>query len=113
MDTLFKSSCNYASLSLKDLLEARDLFHYHLLSKKNVVATAIGLYRIRKEDPWPSQKRPEGDTSKGQKPRWTLFNSEIRPYSWPCIYVFVSNWEKEEQLAKENPSDVVPKTIYL
>ncbi len=26
MDTLFKSSSNFASLSLKDLIEARDLF---------------------------------------------------------------------------------------
>jgi hypothetical protein len=113
MNTLFKSSSSYASLSLKDLLETRELFHYHLLSKKNVVATAVGLYRIRKEDPWPSKKKPKGDTSQAQKPRRTLFNSEIRPYSWPCIYVFVSDWEAEVQLSKENPSDVVPKTLYL
>src|SRR5689334_10285547 len=55
MDTLFKSSSNFASLSLKDLVEARDLFHYHLINKKNVVATALGLYRIRVHDPWPSE----------------------------------------------------------
>jgi hypothetical protein len=41
---LFKSSTNFVSLSLKDLLEARDQFHYHLMNKKNVVATAVGLY---------------------------------------------------------------------
>src|SRR5690348_7349723 len=27
---------NFASLSLRDLLEARDTYHYHLLSKANV-----------------------------------------------------------------------------
>jgi len=56
VDTLFKSSRNFSSLSLKDLIEARDLFHYHLLNKKNVVATALGLYLIRKRDrrAWPA-----------------------------------------------------------
>ena len=43
LDTLFKSSSDFASLSLKDLIEARDLFHYHLMNKKNVVATALDL----------------------------------------------------------------------
>jgi hypothetical protein len=86
---------------------------YHLLSKKNVVATAVGLYRIRKEDPWPTKKRPKGDVSSKQKPRRTLFNSEVRPYLWSCIYVFVSEWEQEIRLSKYDPSDVVPKALYL
>jgi len=110
MDTLFKSSSNFVSLSLKDLMEARDQFHYHLMNKKNVVATAIGLYRIRKDEPWPNDpqaKKYKHDT------RRTLFNSEIREYSWPCVYVFVSSWEYETQLADTNPVDVVPKTLYL
>jgi hypothetical protein len=114
MDTLFKSSSNFASLSLKDLTEARDLFHYHLMNKRNVVGTALGLYRIRKSDPWPTKTHP--DASPRRKPtseRRTLFNSEVRPYSWPCVYVFVSNWEYEIQLAQTDPSDVVPKTLYL
>jgi hypothetical protein len=83
------------------------------MSKKNVVATAVGLYRIRKDDPWPSKKNPHAAQAKGQKARRTLFNSEIRPYSWPCIYVFVSDWEEEALLSRDNPSDVVPRTIYL
>jgi hypothetical protein len=114
MDTLFKSSSSFASLSLKDLLEARDLFHYHLMNKKNVEATAVGLYRIRKSDHWPSKEKPEG--AKPRKPkdeRRTLFNSEVRPYSWPCVYVFVSSWEYETELAHTDPSDVVPKALYL
>jgi hypothetical protein len=113
MDTLSRGSSDFTSLSLKDLLQARDLFHYHLMNKKNVVATAVGLYRIRHDDPWPSEKKPLGDTSRKQKPRRTLFNSEVRPYSWPCIYAFVSSWEEEAKLSKTNPTDVVPKTLYL
>jgi hypothetical protein len=115
MDTLFKGSSSFASLSLKDLIQARDLFHYHLMNKKNVVATALGLYRIRKGDPWPSREAPHlaVQPRKPKSTRRTLFNSEVRPYSWPCVYAFVSSWETEVQLADSNPSDVVPKTLYL
>ncbi|MDP4130398.1 MAG: hypothetical protein Q8918_06265 [Bacteroidota bacterium] len=35
----FTSASNFDSLSLKDLLDARNLFHYHLISKPNVIAT--------------------------------------------------------------------------
>src|ERR1700676_4160663 len=99
MDMLFKSSTNFVSLSLKDLLEAPDQFHYHLMNKKNVDATAVGLYRIRKDEPRP---KPGEKTSRPHKPdtRRTLFNSEIRDYSWPCVYVFVSSWQYEADLAK-------------
>ena len=37
----------------------------------------------------------------------------MRPYSWPSVYVFVSDWEEEAKLAEANASDVVPKTLYL
>ena len=101
----------YASLSLKDLVEARDLFHYHLLAKQNVVATALGLYRIRKADPWPGpNERHEPPRDRGRR---TLFNSEVRPYSWPCVYVFVDRWEGEARIAHRSPADVVPPAIYL
>ncbi|PZM08058.1 hypothetical protein [Rhizobium tubonense] len=114
MDSLFKSSSTFASLSLKDLLDARDLFHYHLMNKKNVVATAVGLYRIRSRDPWPSEDNPKPEPKSSNKDtKRTLANSEVRPYSWPCVYVFVSKWEFEAELAKEDPSDMVPKTLYL
>lgn len=104
MDSLFKSSSNFASLSLKDLTEARELFHYHLMNKKNVVATALGLYRIRKSDPWPESAHPESHhKSYKKRPRRTLFNSEVRPYSWPCIYAFVSQWSEEERTGRRGP----------
>ena len=39
----------FEQLSLKDLLEARDQYHIHLMRHPNVVATAVGRYRIRKK----------------------------------------------------------------
>src|SRR6478736_5089486 len=41
---------DFASLSIRDLLEARDLYHFHLLNKANVIGTAIGRYLIRDEE---------------------------------------------------------------
>ena len=41
---------DFNHLSVKDLVEARDMFHAHLINKKNVVATAVGRYLIRKND---------------------------------------------------------------
>ena len=35
---------NYASLSTKDLLDARDQYHWHLVHRRNVIGTAVGLY---------------------------------------------------------------------
>jgi len=112
MNVLFKSSDGFSSLSLKDLIEARDLFHYHLMNKKNVVATAVGLYRIRRGDPWPNKGHPKENTHSSKGDRRTLFNSEIRPYSWPCVYAFVSDWQQESDLSRKNPSDVVSKSLF-
>jgi hypothetical protein len=73
---------NYSSLSIRDLLEARDLYHYHLIHKANVVGTAIGLYLIRKTDPWPDKDHPaEHKAAKGPKGERNLYNSEVRDYS--------------------------------
>jgi hypothetical protein len=68
MDTLSRGSFDFTSLSLKDLLQARDLFHYHLMNKKNVVATAVGLYRIRHDDPWPSEKSNTAIPARSRSP---------------------------------------------
>ncbi len=113
MDSLLSNSTRFGSLSLRDLLEARALFHVHLMSKRNVVATAVGPYRIRRSDPWPTKADPHGAGGGRAHPCRTLSNSEVRPYSWPSVYVFVSDWCAEQELAKEDPSDVVPKTLYL
>src|SRR3954470_20765086 len=76
---------DYVSLSLRDLLDAREAYHVFLSSLENVVATAIGRYFIR-EDDWyathpPDRPRPRGyPKSEGAR---TLANSVIRPWSWP------------------------------
>jgi hypothetical protein len=102
---------DYASLSLRDLLDAREAYHVYLSSLDNVVATAIGRYRIHERD-WyathaPDHPRPE-DQPRVKEPR-TLANSIVKPWSWPAVLVFVKEWETRDRLA----DDVVPRTLYL
>src|ERR1051325_68277 len=105
---------NFQSLSIRDLVEARDLYHFHLMDKANVVGTAVGLYLIRKDDPWPSEDRKEElRHNKGER---NIENSEVRPYSWPAVLVFVDQWVDEAKFSAvgELPADqMVPKTLYL
>ena len=104
---------DFDSLSFRDLLEARDVYHVHLMNHPHVVATAVGRYRIRIEDSWPE---PDGAVKhKGTGPR-TLGNSEVRPYSWPTILVFVDEWVDVEEFGKGkryDPSQMVPRTLFL
>jgi hypothetical protein len=97
----------FDKLSLRDLLDARDLYHVHLMHHANVLATAIGLYRIRERDSWPDKK---GKAKRHYTYPRTLKNSQVRYYSWPCILVFVEKWEEPKDLEK---GDLVPKTLYL
>src|SRR5262245_7063856 len=58
----FPPRVDFSSLSLRDLLDARDAYHVHLSHLENVVATAIGRYLIH-EDDWyathpPDEPRP-------------------------------------------------------
>ena len=104
----------FNNLSLPDLLKARDQFHPHLMHKANVVGTAVGRYLIRKSDPYPAGPGGAPPKPAGKKPPRTLENSEVRPYSWPCVLVFVSRWVDESQFGGGVPAaDFVPKTIYL
>jgi hypothetical protein len=118
MSFLQESNSKFSTLSLHDLLEARDQFHIHLMHKANVVGTAIGKYLIRKKEPYPN-KEQTGDKTKTRKSKGkrTLENSEVRLYSWPCILVFVSEWVDEDKFANRpnsiNASEFIPKTIYL
>ena len=103
----------YEQLSLKDLLDARDQYHIHLMQHPNVVGTAVGRYRIRKSDPWPTARGPGKHGRKGKR---TLDNSEIRPYSWPAILVFVEEWIAVSEFGgggAYDPDQIVPKTLYL
>jgi len=107
---------DFSSLSLKDLIEARDLYHFHLMSKANVVGTAVGLYLIRDKEVWP--QAPGEGSSPPQKLTYarTFANSQVRDYSWPCILVLVREWVDEEDFGKKNkpaPSQIVPKRLYL
>lgn len=105
---------NFQSLSLKDLLEAREHYHLHLLNKRNVVGTAVGLYLIRNSDLWPDEQRPNVDRTHKPKGERTLENSGTRPYSWPCVLVLVDNWIDEEKMpAGFVANDVIPKTLYM
>jgi hypothetical protein len=98
---------SFAHLSLLDLITARDLFHVHLMRHPNVAATAIGRYRIRVGDSWPNDKKKIHGTSVRR-----LDNSEVRPYSWPSILVFVTEWQDPKEFASK-PDEVVPSTIFM
>lgn len=98
---------DFAHLSLHDLVTARDLFHVHLMRHPNVAATAIGRYRIRVGDSWPNDKKKIHGTSVRR-----LDNSEVRPYSWPCILVFVTKWQDPREFASK-PEEMVPGTIFM
>jgi hypothetical protein len=109
---------NYASLSTKDLLEARDQYHWHLINKANVVGTAVGLYYIRTTDDWPTQKRAAATRSTAPKKARTFENSEVRDYSWPCVIVLVDTWVEVDRFGTGSratlpPEDMVPPTLYL
>jgi hypothetical protein len=107
---------NFASLSLIDLLSARDLFHVHLMNKQNVVATAVGRYLVRKTDPYPGEggfkKARNGKKAKGPK---RLQECEVRYYSWPAVLVFVSGWIPDKNFGTNGvgSSDYIPPAIYL
>jgi hypothetical protein len=103
----------YDHLSLKDLLDAQDLYHVQLMRHPNVVATALSRYRIRHDDSWPDE---HGIVKKHGTGERTLENSEVRPYSWPCVLVFVDEWVAPAHFCdggKYDPNQIVPKTLYL
>src|SRR5262245_51774267 len=111
----FATQPQFNTLSLLDLLKAREQFHPHLLHKANVVGTAVGRYLIRKNDPYPNG--PEALAPQPQyKPPRTLENSEVRDYSWPAGLVFVSEWVDEREFGGDgnfSAIDFIPKTIYM
>ena len=105
---------DFHSLTIEDLLNARDQFHVHLAHKPNVFSTAIGLYLIRDEDP---ESRHEGVSSmatarRQHAPERTLQNSSVQDKSWPCILVFVNKWATIEEM-HTRPEEVVPLFVYL
>src|SRR5437868_14050238 len=112
------STYDFSALSLRDLVEARDLYHFHLMSKANVVGTAVGLYLIRRDEDWPTTRIQDGGRAKRDKKTYPrkFDNSEVRDYSWPCILVMVREWVEEDSFGRAGgpaATDVVPKRLYL
>ena len=99
---------SFSHLNITDLLEAREQYHVFLTKHPNVVATAIGRYLIRK----PGFDTPDAT---GARPARTLANSAVDlEKSWPCVLVFVDQWQSEHDLvSSKSPGAVVPKTLYL
>jgi hypothetical protein len=102
---------DFVLLTLRDLLSAREQFHLHLMHKPNVVATAVGRYRIRKSDPPADKGNPSGDFKRHEQPVRTLSNSQVRSYSWPAILVFVERWVEPGDF--DRPEDAVPPAVYM
>jgi hypothetical protein len=100
---------DFRSLSVRDLLDARDQFHVHLAHKPNVFSTAIGLYLIGYKD--KDSKRHAGRRLR-KAPKRTLSNSSVKDWSWPCILVFVTKWETLDELHNK-PENVIPPFVYL
>jgi hypothetical protein len=110
----FPPPYKYSSLSIKDLLDARDAYHWHLSHLTNVIATSIGLYRIRVGD-WyennpPNTKKPT-DWINPEGAR-TVYNSVVKPWSWPCVLVFVREWVELHEFAT-SPDQMVPRALFL
>jgi len=101
---------DFSTLSLKDLLEARDAYHVHLMNLEHVVGTAVGKYLIRKGD--PDYDRPFYTKLPSKGKRRTLFNSALRPWSNPCVLVFINKWTTLKEW-REKPANYVPPYLYL
>ncbi|HEX7843207.1 MAG TPA: hypothetical protein VF469_37305 [Kofleriaceae bacterium] len=95
----------FLRLTVKDLLEAREAYHNHLMGiGDNVVGTAIGLFRQTSE------------------PERTFANSRIiheagpgEEVSWPCVLVFVDRWRPRSEFATAEDffERYVPPYLYL
>src|SRR4051812_4443360 len=106
-----KKTYQHTSLSLKDLIEARETFHVHLMNKRNVIATSVGRYRMRKSDIHNGIYMPDNTYPKTER---TLENSVVmEDVSWPCILVFLKKWESEMDLIHDGGNSIVPKAIYM
>jgi hypothetical protein len=89
----------FRNLSIRDLLDAREAFHIHLMKKKNVVGTAIGKYRRRLK---------AGNDAK------RIDNTQVTESSWPCVLVFVRNWLRSDYFKNTGSyEDYIPSAVYL
>jgi hypothetical protein len=108
----FPPQRNYMVLTLADVLAARQHYHLHLAHLPNVVGTAVGRYLIH-EDDWYATHPPttQREKPKPASPR-TLFNTVTQPWSWPCVLVFLNQWQHRREFGKD-PDRMVPRALYL
>ncbi|MGH9767889.1 MAG: S1/P1 Nuclease [Blastocatellia bacterium] len=111
MKSFFSAKRDFSSLSITDLLDAREAYHVHLTHLENVIATAVGRYRIRVED--PDAREPDKWRARYQGQARTLRNTVVKDWSWPCLLVFVDRWLEPEELKKADPDEIVPRFLYL
>lgn len=102
----------FATLSLRDLLEAREAYHVHLLRQRNVVATAIGRYLLRDEEDQPGSFAERLETPPGEKEPRRLERVRVTDRSWPCVIVFVDRWMRADEI-RAAPDEMVPRRLYL
>lgn len=107
----------FGRLSLRDIVEARDLFHVHLMNKDNVVATAVGKYRVREEqvkDGFITSVRPSGQKRGKKREPKRLDNTVVAENSWPCLLVFVKQWIYGlEKRTYDSSEGRVPGRLYM
>jgi hypothetical protein len=100
---------DFSSLSIRDLLEARETYHVPFSNIDSVVGTAIGRYRIHEKD-WYAD-HPPGAPRQRPKPSGprTFENSVVRPWSWPCVMVLVREWLPPSVLKDK----LIPPLLFL
>ena len=85
------------SLSTRDLLDARDQYHWHLINKRNVVGTAIGLYPSGRTTTGPPTRSAAAARNAAKPNRSTSRIPRSGTTSWPCVLVLVDTWVDADQ----------------
>lgn len=93
---------DFSSLSVKDLIEAREAYHVHLAHLSQVYATAVGKYLIRHDD--ANSHDPKHCSNPAELGPRRLDNCEVKDWSWPCVLVFVRHWFTRRKSRKRRPS---------
>jgi hypothetical protein len=109
MKSRFRNTIDFASLSLKDLIEARDAYHVQLANLPNVIGTALGRYLIRSKDPRIHNQKAAVPGDHG--PRF-IDDVVIQSWSWPAVLVFVDKWQNTGEF-HTNPEGYIPPRLYL
>jgi hypothetical protein len=88
MDKKWLRARHFESLSIRDLLDAREAYHVHLAHLDNVFATAVGRYLIRETD--PDAKDPQ------QQYRRRSPSASSIPISTRCTSSWPRRWGEQK-----------------